>query len=108
MGEEVKHSSKEGATGGLGIRLPTWREAAVWALLAAIFFEVGLNLLFRRSIWHRVENLEEHVRSLNHTRELEELRTRQQLDELRQKSDSNKQELDEIDEKVKKKVGAAR
>jgi hypothetical protein len=30
------------------------------------------------------------------------------LDELRQKSDSNKQELDEIDEKVKKKVGAAR
>jgi hypothetical protein len=26
------------------------------------------------------------------------------LDELRQKSDSNKQELDEIDEKVKKKA----
>jgi len=37
--------------------LPTWREAAVWAVLAALLLEVGLNLLFRRSIWHRVENL---------------------------------------------------
>jgi|SRR6516162_3606922 cell division protein FtsB len=85
--------------------LPTWREAAVWAVLAALLFEVGLNLLFRRSIWHRVENLEEQVKSLNHTRELEELRMQNQLQSLRQSQEANTVSIEKVEEKVERKTG---
>jgi len=83
--------------------LPHWREAAIWALIAAFLLELGINVMSRNTLWHRVTEMEESVKSLQHSRELEELKTRSQLDQLLQKTEDNKQELDQIDEEVKKK-----
>jgi hypothetical protein len=80
-----------------------WKEAAIWALAAAFLLELGINVAARRTVWHRVDAVEEKVKSLEHTRELEELQTRQQLNELRQKSNENKAGLDQVEKEVRKK-----
>jgi C4-dicarboxylate-specific signal transduction histidine kinase len=80
-----------------------WKEAAVLAVAAALLLEIGINVVSRRTVWHRLEALEEKVKGLEHTRELEELRTRQQLDDLRQRANSNTEEIVKVEEKVEKK-----
>ena len=80
-----------------------WREAAFWAIVALVVSEVGCNVFARRTIWHRVDQLEVEVKDLQHTREMEEQRTRLRLDELQEKADSNKQELKEVEKEVKRK-----
>jgi len=92
MNAELKHFLK-GA----------WKEAAIWALIAAFALEISINVISRKTLWHRVESVEEKVRSLEHVRELEELQTRAQLDELRRKSDSNTQVIEKVEEKVESK-----
>jgi preprotein translocase subunit SecF len=81
----------------------SWREAAIWALVAALLLEFGINLFFRRTIWHRLEYVEGSVKELQHERELEELRVKSQLNELRVKQESNTQVIEKVEEKVEKK-----
>ena len=95
--------SGDGGHKEVKFKLPTWKEAAVWALAAALLLEFGLNLLFRRTLWHRIEHVEASVKQLEHERELEELRVRSQLDELRQKADSNTEVIEKVEQKVEKK-----
>ena len=80
-----------------------WKEAAILALAAALLLEIGINIVGRRTVWHRLEALEEKVKGLEHVRELEELRTRQELDDLRQRANSNTEEIVKVEEKVEKK-----
>lgn len=79
------------------------KEAAVWAFAAALTLELGCNVFNRHTIWHRIDQLETQVKALEHTREMEEQRTRLRLDELQQRADTNKQELKEVEQEVKKK-----
>lgn len=80
-----------------------WREAAVWALAAAFLFEGGCNVFARRTIWHRLADLEHSVQELQHERELDERDMRHQFDELRQKAQRNEEQVEKVEEKVEKK-----
>lgn len=80
-----------------------WKEAAVWALVAALFLEFGINLFSSRTLWHRLADMEHRVQNLEHQNELEQLRVRSQFDELRQKADQNTQVIEKVEEKVEKK-----
>lgn len=80
-----------------------WREAAIWAVAALLLSEIGCNVFSRRTLWHRIDQLETQVKDLQHVREMEEQRTRLRLDELQQKADNNKQELKEVEKEVKRK-----
>ena len=35
------------------------REAAIWALAAALALELGSNLIAERTIWHRLDAIEQ-------------------------------------------------
>lgn len=80
-----------------------WREAAVWALAAAFVLEGGCNVFAGKTIWHRLTALERSVQALQHERELEEQRTRLQIDELREKAQTNAEQVEKVEEKVEKK-----
>jgi hypothetical protein len=41
-----------------------WREAIVWALLAAVALELGINVVEGKTLWHRVTSLEQRVNAL--------------------------------------------
>jgi len=80
-----------------------WKEAAIWALAAALLLELGCNVFNRKTVWHRIDSLEEQVKDLQHTRELEEQRTRLRLDDLQQKAETNTEELKQVEKEVTKK-----
>lgn len=80
-----------------------WKEAAMLALLAALLLEGGCNVLSGRTVWHRLGELEQSVKDLQHEKELEEQRTRLQLDDLREKSAKNAEQVEKVEEKVEKK-----
>ena len=80
-----------------------WRDALIWAVVAAVGIELGCNVISRRTIWQRLDAVEEKIKQAEHEKELEELRTQKELDELRVKAENNKQELQEVEKEVKKK-----
>lgn len=41
-----------------------WREALLWALLAAVVVEFALNIMEERTIWQRLTALEHEVHEL--------------------------------------------
>lgn len=45
-----------------------WREAALWAVLAAVLLEFGINLFARQTLWHRMDALENRVKQLEQKR----------------------------------------
>jgi len=57
-----------------------WREALIWAVLAAACAEFGLNLFSDNSLWHRMERLEQQVNTLqdrvSHLERIHELERR--------------------------------
>jgi hypothetical protein len=79
-----------------------WREAIIIGVACMLLAEIGCNVISRRTLWQRVDALEERVKQFDHERELEELRTQKELDELRSKADTNKQELIEVEKEVKR------
>lgn len=79
------------------------KEAAIWALAALFLSEIGCNVFSRRTIWHRIDQLEKQVQDLQHSREMEEQRTRLRLDDLQHKAETNKEELKEVEKEVKRK-----
>ena len=80
-----------------------WREAAILALGAAFVLELAINVFAGRTVWHRLTALEHSVQQLEHERELEELRTSSQLNELRQKAQTQEQVIEKVEERVEKK-----
>lgn len=80
-----------------------WREAAMLAIVAALSLEFLINLFATRTVWHRLTALEHSVQTLEHERELEELRTRSQLDEIRQKAQQTTDVIEKVEQKVEKK-----
>jgi hypothetical protein len=80
-----------------------WRDALIWAVIAAVGIEIGCNVISRRTLWQRMDTVEEKIKQAEHEKELEELRTQKELDELRVKADTNKQELKEVEKEVKRK-----
>ena len=81
-----------------------WREAVILAMAAAFLLEFGCNVFAGRTIWHRVTALEHSVQQLEHQRELQELRTQSEFDELRQKAQQNEQVIEKVEERVEKKA----
>ena len=87
--------------------LPNWLkqhwEAAFLALIAAFVLELLINVFAGTTVWHRLGNLEHSVQQLEHQRELEELRMNSQFNELRQKAETNAEQVEKVEQKVEKK-----
>lgn len=80
-----------------------WKEAVLLAVVAAFLMELVINIFGATTVWHRLTALEHSVQELQHERELEELRMRNQFDELRQKAEQNAQQVEKVEERVEKK-----
>ena len=80
-----------------------WKEAAILALLAAFLIELVVNVFGGRTVWHRLGALEHSVQQLEHERELQELRTRSEFEQLRQKAQSQEQVIEKVEQRVEKK-----
>lgn len=81
----------------------SWKEAAILAVVVAIALEGGCNVFNRNTIWHRLNEHDQAIKDLQHTREMEEQRMRLRLDELQRKTETNDQELKEVEKEVKRK-----
>jgi hypothetical protein len=66
----------------------TWKQAAVWALAAALLFEFVMNLFSRQTLWHRIESLELRVSHLERIHEQDDLLQKQR--ELQLEKEKNK------------------
>lgn len=59
----------------------SWKDAAIWALAAAMILELGINLFTRQTVWHRITAIEERVSVLERLHARDDERMRQKLEE---------------------------
>ena len=65
--------------------------------------ELTINVFGGRTIWHRLTALEHSVNQLQHEKELEELRTQSEFQQLRQQAQTQEQVIEKVEQKVEKK-----
>jgi hypothetical protein len=42
-----------------------WREALLWAILAAMVFQITENWIRGRTLWHRLDSIEERLQTIH-------------------------------------------
>jgi hypothetical protein len=58
-------------------KVKLWRDAAIWAVIAALVLEFGINLFSRQTLWHRIESLEDRVSHLERIHEQDDMLRKQ-------------------------------
>jgi hypothetical protein len=54
-----------------------WKEAAIWAVVAAMLLEFVVNMFARQTLWHRISGLEDRVGHLERIHEQDDLLRKQ-------------------------------
>jgi len=58
-------------------RWAIWKDAALWAIVAALLLEFVVNLFARETLWHRMAALEDRVSHLERIHEQQDLLRKQ-------------------------------
>jgi len=64
-----------------------WKEAAIWAVVAALILEFMINTFQRKTVWHRIDYLEYRVDHLEKIHEQDDLIRKQEEMQLRKQKE---------------------